>query len=59
MLGDDPHPSAGPWRTKGGRDGGARPQVEVYPTQYGGVTQVLTPPYRLRDGTRFGVPPPG
>ena len=37
MLGDNPHPSAGPWRTAGGGGGGPNPHVEVYPTQYSDV----------------------
>ena len=43
-LGDDPHTAAKPWRTKSGGNGGPRPQVEVYPTQYGDVMQVVVPP---------------
>ena len=44
MLGDDPHLGAGPWRTTGGAMAAPAPQVEVYPTQYGDVTQVVIPP---------------
>ena len=44
LLKDNPHPDRGPTRTPGRGGGGPRPQVEVYPTQYGDVVQVITPP---------------
>ena len=43
MLGDDHHPGVGPWRTTSGGNGTPCPQVEMYPTQYGDVTQVVIP----------------
>ena len=44
MLGDHPILVRGPGGPRAGAMAAPTPQVEVYPSQYGGVTQVVVPP---------------
>ena len=44
LLRNAPHPGTGPRGPRAGAAAAPVPQVEVYPTQYGDVVQVIIPP---------------